>query len=346
MASKYHKYIKRQDIGNDLTELELSKLEKRIREVYSEASAEIQAELNQYVEAMKVEERRWLNDLKEKRVTQEEFDHWKKLQFTQGQRWIDEKEHIANVLYNSNVVANAMVNDAMIDIFALNGNYAAYKLEKTAGVNLTFSLYNQTTVKKLLRDDARILPSKKIKKIKDKRWNFQNIKKEVAKGIIKGESVSKIASRLADEMPNRNEAMLKTHARTMVTSAQNQGRMARYHEAQDKGIDLQKEWISTLSARTRYTHAALDGQVKDIDEPFEIDGFEIMEPGDPSADPSMVYNCRCRMDSVLKKYPREYRERRDADTGELYSDMTFFEWYESKGGNIEDLKGGKKRKNK
>lgn len=341
MASKYHKYIKpKKDIGDELTERELKKLEKRIAKVYGDAHEEIQKEMDSFVANLRSEEQRWLDDLAAGKVTEKEFEEWKKLQFTRGEAWIQKREAIAETLYNSNQVAADMVNGTMRNIFTINANYAAYRLEKDAGVNLTFSLYNQTTIRKILKDNTRILPSKNIRKQKDKRWNFQNIKNEVAKGIIKGESVPKIAQRLADHMPDRNEHLLQTHARTMVTSAQNQGRMERYHEAEDLGIELQKVWVAALDNKTRYEHAALDGQVRDIDKPFEIEGYQIMEPGDPTAEPVMVYNCRCRMDSVLKNFPRQFTERRDAETGELYTNMTYREWYEAKGGDFEALRKG------
>ena len=184
-------------------------------------------------------------------------------------------------------------------------------------------------------EDKRILPSKKIKKGKDVAWNYKSIKNEVAKGIINGNSVDKIAKRLSKVIPNRNEAQLTTHARTMVTSAQNQGRMYRLHEAKEKGINVKKKWLATLDMRTRYGHAILDGQVKDIDEPFVAEGYELMEPGDPTAHPSLVYNCRCRIDNVLVDYPDEFAKRRDNETGKLIKDMDYKEWYKMKTG--EDL---------
>jgi hypothetical protein len=63
------------------------------------------------------------------------------------------------------------------------------------------------------------------------------------------------------------------------------------------GIDpgnVKRRWMATLDARTRDTHASLDGQERGLDEPFESDsGALLMYPGDPNAPPEEVINCRC-----------------------------------------------------
>ena len=45
--------------------------------------------------------------------------------------------------------------------------------------------------------------------------------------------------------------------------------------------------------RTAHAHRLLDGQLADVDKPFKSELGDIMYPGDPTADPSNVYNCRC-----------------------------------------------------
>lgn len=101
---------------------------------------------------------------------------------------------------------------------------------------------------------------------------------------------------------DRNEAIRhldaeKTHwqvradriARTESTTAQNDAAM---QALQDEGW-ASKEWLATGDSRTRPEHAALNGQRRALTDPFVIDGFELMYPGDPSAPASAVVNCRC-----------------------------------------------------
>ncbi len=85
-------------------------------------------------------------------------------------------------------------------------------------------------------------------------------------------------------------------ARTAVTGAQNAGRIDRMHQAQEMGIRVRKKWLAAHDDRVRDSHAELDGTVVDVDEDFvTINGNHIAFPGDPSAPPEEVYNCRCTL---------------------------------------------------
>lgn len=63
-------------------------------------------------------------------------------------------------------------------------------------------------------------------------------------------------------------------------------------EAKAHGADIVKQWDSTLDGRTRATHRELDGQIRELDEPFEIHGKKAQAPG-YFGDPAEDCNCRC-----------------------------------------------------
>ena len=60
-----------------------------------------------------------------------------------------------------------------------------------------------------------------------------------------------------------------------------------------------------IPSLTREEHLELDGQEREIDEPFENSLGEIMYPGDPDADPANVYNCRCTLVTRVLGFRRE-----------------------------------------
>jgi len=62
----------------------------------------------------------------------------------------------------------------------------------------------------------------------------------------------------------------------------------------------QKKWISRHDSKTRPTHLAVDGQVIGIAESFVVGGAALLYPGDPSAPPEEVDNCRCVLVAVGK----------------------------------------------
>ena len=71
-------------------------------------------------------------------------------------------------------------------------------------------------------------------------------------------------------------------------------------QLEDDGVILKKEWVAAVDSHTREAHLELNGQQVDIDEPFVVDGKEIMFPGDPDCPyPELVYNCRCTMRTVV-----------------------------------------------
>lgn len=319
------------DYGVIYADKEYLQFEKRVKKVYEEAEKDILHTMDVFLSKYQKKNAKWLKDIEDGKASEDDYKRWMKGQVFQGQQWANKKASIAKTMLNANIAALNMANSRTPYIFQVNGNYAAYQMENSKGVNFGFNLYNQSAVNELLRG-ANVLPFKKLDKGKDLKWNFQNIKNIMAKSIIKGDGINKIANNLAKEMPNRNKNMIKTHARTMYTSAQNKGRMARFKEAEEKGIDMEKEWFATLDARTRDYHRDLDRQRKPLDEPFEIAGIQIMEPADPYAPPFMVYNCRCTMNSYIKKYPPQYTTRRDNESKKLISDMSYREWEKWKEG--------------
>ena len=112
-----------------------------------------------------------------------------------------------------------------------------------------------------------------------------------------------------------------------VLSVGSQMEIAPYIEL---GIRIQKRWMATLDDKTRDAHADLDGQIAEIDEPFDSLLGPIDYPGDPDAEPANVYNCRCGMDEVFPGYSATMY-RTDSD-GNVVGNVTYREWQRSKMG--------------
>lgn len=102
----------------------------------------------------------------------------------------------------------------------------------------------------------------------------------------------------------------------MVTSAENKGRIDMMDDAEKQGIIALKRWISTHDARTRDWHAELDGQMQEKDKPFENSVGKIMYPGDPSADPANIYNCRCAIGYKVTGFGQKQQTKAESGTKE------------------------------
>lgn len=81
-------------------------------------------------------------------------------------------------------------------------------------------------------------------------------------------------------------------ARTEGHRIQTTASMDAMETAKEKGADVLKQWDSTLDDRTRESHAAVDGEIRELDKPFS-NGLDF--PGDPDGRPEEVINCRCAL---------------------------------------------------
>ena len=322
------------DYGTRQTDLAVKRAEWRLSRVYHQAAKDIEGKMEAWQKAHAARETQYRAQLKEGIITQADFDAWMRGQVFQGEQWKARKREIQNVLYNADKAAANIVNDGKIGVFTKNANYIGYQLEHGANINTGFTLYDQSTVARLIKSDPKILPKAAPGVQKDKAYTYYNklVNLSVTQGIIQGETISEIARRIAQTTGERSYNSAVRSARTAFTGAQNAGRMEGLHQAQELGIKVQKQWMATLDSRTRDAHADLDGQIQEVDDPFESELGEIMYPGDPDADPANVYNCRCTLIYVYPDYPSEM-ERRDNETGESVGDMTYDEWEEMKAGS-------------
>lgn len=322
------------DYGTRQTDLAVRRAEWRLSRVYRQAQRDIDEKLKDWQKRHKEREAKYRQQLADGKITQADFDAWMRGQVFQEKQWQARREQIDQILLNADREAQRIVNEGKIGVFADNANYIGYDLERKGNVNTGFTLYDQNTVGRLIKSDPQILPKPAPGVQKDKAYTYYNklMNSAITQGIVQGETIPQIAKRIVDKTGESSYASAVRNARTAYTGAQNAGRMEGLHQAQALGIKVKKQWMATLGDRTRDTHADLDGQIRDVDEPFEVDGMEIDYPGDPTADPSLVYNCRCTLVYVYPDYPSEM-QRRDNETGEIVGDMTYREWEAMKNGN-------------
>ena len=120
----------------------------------------------------------------------------------------------------------------------------------------------------------------------------KSISGEITRGLAGGMSTNEIARNIT----NATKAPL-SRAKTIVRTESHRIQQASCYNAQlsakSKGADVVKMWDATLDGDTRPTHRSLDGQVRDVEELFEMDGKSARYPGD-FGDPAEDCNCRCQ----------------------------------------------------
>ena len=119
----------------------------------------------------------------------------------------------------------------------------------------------------------------------------KSIRSEITRGISAGMSYNEIARNIskATKAPlSRAKTVVYTEGHRVQQASNYDGQ----RKAKSKGADVVKQWSSILDGNTRPTHRKLDGQIKEVEEPFEMDGKKAMYPGE-FGDPAEDCNCRC-----------------------------------------------------
>lgn len=121
----------------------------------------------------------------------------------------------------------------------------------------------------------------------------------LAEGVANGESLDELKARMRTVFsdtgsqlgPVRSERIAQTEA----NRAWNAGVQAAAEALSGPARPLVKQWRTMDDDRVRRDHRDANGQLRLLDEAFDVGGFSMRYPGDPTAPASLVINCRCRM---------------------------------------------------
>ena len=121
----------------------------------------------------------------------------------------------------------------------------------------------------------------------------KRIANNISRGIATSDSYENIARNIAnDSNVGMNNAMriARTEGHRIHSNSAHDAQLA----AKDAGADIVKQWDSTMDGNTRTTHRLLDGQIREVEEPFEMGGMKAMYPSDFGR-PEEDINCRCAL---------------------------------------------------
>ena len=153
-------------------------------------------------------------------------------------------------------------------------------------------------------------------------------KSQMSRGIANNSTYSKIAKQLAMESEaNYRQAM--RIVRTEGGRVKSEAKLNSMKAAKDEGADIVKQWDATFDGNTRAEHRFLDGQIKEIDEPFvDSQGREAQAPHKFGI-PSMDINCRCIVvERARWALEGEEIPNKVDSAGELVDGKNYREWKE------------------
>lgn len=335
-----------QDPAREFTEERLEQLERKIGREYRQAEREMRDKLNDALKEHDQERR-----AREAALGDTDED------MKAHQRWLDDESRrltqmggmvdvLADAATNANQRAAAMVNDSLPAIFSENANHAAFEIDKAIRADTAFTLVDESTVRYLMgldeydslihevidmgpaRPYVQSLRMTDIDVPRDMRWNRQKFTSAITQGILQGESIPNIVTRIGGIFLSNEVAAIRA-ARTACTSAECAGRVSSYARAERLGIPLVQEWMAAIDNRTRTSHRQADGQQVEVGGKFKVGDDMLRWPADPAGSPQEVYNCRCTIRGRVKGFESQNLESR---WSRLPKTVTYEDWKAGKNG--------------
>lgn len=325
-----------EDLGAKWTDEKIKELEERIVSLYSEAYDEVREKYLAFCRRFERDDKKYSEQLKEGKITAATYRDWLRGQVFQRRRWQAQLDDLAKTLTRVNQIAMDIINEAAPGVMAMNANWAEFQIEKAGNIDMGFGLYDEDTVKELLKEEPDLLPPLKVNVAKDEAWNRKQITRQINLGIVMGEGILQIAQRLQKSTGMCAE-WAKTNAQTAMAAAQSLGTLEGIRQANELGAETEKAWIASKDGHTRDAHQLLDGQHVPEKEPFDSILGPIMFPGDPNANPRNIYRCRCDIAPYSVRFPPRNAQMRDSVWDRaanmkpnVMASMSYPEWYKYK----------------
>lgn len=203
------------------------------------------------------------------------------------------KKQIDNVLEQLHTNEFTTVQDYLVNCY--NDGYLGVMYD-LAGQGIPFIIpINQEQVVKALQTDSKISTSLYTRLGEDVKQLKTNIRAQLSRGIANGSSWNDIAVTIANNMKSDYNKAYNNAIRITRTEGHRVQCQSAYDaqvKAKEKGADVVKQWDATLDGKTRPSHRMVDGEIKELDEPFSNG---LMKPGDSGAPAEEVVNCRCAL---------------------------------------------------
>lgn len=189
----------------------------------------------------------------------------------------------------------------------------AYFLSNAVNTDLQYLSLNQDVVKKAIEN-----PLDRVGFLQRNRDNHhqltRQLKEQLTQGLIQGESYRSTAKRIKERMDVGASKAL-TISRTENGRVRSQAKLDSMEEGSARGIELKKQWLSTVDGDTRESHQDLDGTVVELKGEFEGEDGSGQAPrmmGSASED----INCRCEVLEIVDNFTPNTRRVRGVGTTE------------------------------
>lgn len=160
------------------------------------------------------------------------------------------------------------------------------------GQGVPFSIpINQQAVVHAVQLDSKISEGLYTRLGENTKLLKQKIMAQTSRMMVLGTSYAEASKQLSNYTNigfNRSVRIMRTEGHRI----QCQASMDALTDAKEMGADVVKQWDATLDGKTRPTHIMVDGEIRELEEPFSNG---LMFAGDPNGEAREVINCRCAL---------------------------------------------------
>lgn len=310
----------------------IARITKKINAVYNSAADALRKQVAAFISGIRERVETIRNQIEAEEITQEAG---KTALLRLFNSLSDEQiGEMTDTLYEANKTAKEDVNEALPEAYADGFNRELYGIEYDLNDDSGLIPLDAENYYDWMQEHPELFRIGEVDEQKDKDWNKNTIRNTLITAVLVGVATYKLTGYVTDTVINRNRESMQRNAEDTLYGGNDNGKQQAMTTAEEKGIQMKKEWRATLDFKTREAHRELDGVQVAIDRAFVYHGDEIRFPRDPEAPAYLRCNCRCayrHVNPTWKKVAYRKENIKDEDGNKpIIKNMTYKEWFAEK----------------
>lgn len=304
------------DYVHEETEKRLKALEVKIEKLYRQADKQVATVIREWFAQFEMADKEKQAQAERGEITASYYRRWRQLTMARGEKLMALQRTLTNLYTAVYKSAIQTANKASTEVYATARNYSAYELEKQTG--LSYADYvgpgtvqeqweegNQSLAETVTTEQLVGYTDENERKYRE--YSNRIIRDNLTAGTLSTKPTKALSSALTAALGMALLSAAKGKAVNQLSDCENAGKIDAWKEESETGIELYKIWRATLDPKTRLTHQEADGQERELDEPFEVGGYQLMEPRDASlgAPAEETERCRCTCERRVKGIDRD-----------------------------------------
>ena len=151
------------DYGSRITDKAVAKASAKIRKIYDQAEKELNKKLLAFRKRFALKQKLMSKLLAAGEISKAEYESWLRGQVFTGKRWQGKLNQLVRLIGKTNKVAHDVIQRFRLYVYSENYNHQAFETEIQTGIS--FDIYNEEAVEKLIKEDPKMLPEWRIDEI-------------------------------------------------------------------------------------------------------------------------------------------------------------------------------------